>query len=89
MKFEHRGQHRVREVAVVGVPDADQGERVVAVVTAAANAPVTAEALVSFAREHVAPHKVPARIYFLTEIPRIGPGKFQKKALIAQLRDVS
>lgn len=75
----------VREVAVVGVPDADQGERVVAVVTAATNAPVTAEALASFAREHVAPHKVPARIVFMDEIPRTGPGKFKKKELARML----
>jgi malonyl-CoA/methylmalonyl-CoA synthetase len=77
----------VQEVAVVGVPDADQGERIVAAVTRKAAAGVTAEALRAHARAHLAPHKVPAEVVFIDEIPRTGPGKFKKKALIQQLVD--
>ncbi len=72
----------VTEVAVIGVPDADRGQAVVAVVTAAPEAAVSAEALRSFARQHLAPHKVPARVVLLDEIPRTGPGKFNKRELI-------
>jgi acyl-CoA synthetase (AMP-forming)/AMP-acid ligase II len=72
----------VQEVAVVGVPDADQGERIVAAVTPVADGAVSAEDLRGFARQHLAPHKTPARIVFLKEIPRTGPGKFKKKELI-------
>ena len=75
----------VQEVAVVGVPDADQGERVVAAVTRNAGAALTAEALQAFARKYLAPHKVPSRIVFVDEIPRTGPGKFKKKELIRRL----
>jgi malonyl-CoA/methylmalonyl-CoA synthetase len=75
----------VKEVAVVGMPDADQGERVVAVVTPAASVRSTSDELRSFVAEHLAPHKVPAEVIFLDEIPRTGPGKFSKKALIARL----
>jgi malonyl-CoA/methylmalonyl-CoA synthetase len=75
----------VQEVAVVGVPDADQGERVVAAVTLNPAAAATADALLRYAREHLAPHKVPASVVFIDEIPRTGPGKFKKKELITRL----
>ena len=76
---------QVQEVAVVGLPDADQGERVVAAITPAADTTLSAEDIRAFAREHLAPHKVPARIVFVDEIPRTGPGKFKKKELIERL----
>jgi acyl-CoA synthetase (AMP-forming)/AMP-acid ligase II len=76
----------VQEVAVIGLPDTDQGERVVAAVTPRAGAAVTPDALRVFARQHLAPHKIPAQIILVDDIPRIGPGKFKKKALIEQLR---
>jgi len=76
---------KVQDVAVVGVPDADQGERIVAAITPAAGAALTAEDLHAFARQHLAPHKVPSRVVFLDEIPRTGPGKFKKKELIERL----
>jgi len=75
----------VQEVAVVGVPDADQGERVVAAVTLMPGAAIGPEELRTYAREHLAPHKVPSRIALLDEIPRTGPGKFKKKELIRML----
>jgi malonyl-CoA/methylmalonyl-CoA synthetase len=75
----------VQEVAVVGLPDADQGERVVAAVTPVPESRVSPEALRTFARQHLAPHKVPADIVFVDEIPRTGPGKFKKKELIERL----
>jgi malonyl-CoA/methylmalonyl-CoA synthetase len=78
---------QVQEVAVVGVPDLDQGERVVAAVTLAPAATVTADDLRAFARHHLAPHKVPSRIVFVDEIPRTGPGKFKKKDLLRQLQE--
>jgi malonyl-CoA/methylmalonyl-CoA synthetase len=75
----------VEEVAVVGVPDADQGERIVAAVTAKRASEVTADGLRGYASTQLAPHKVPAEVVFMEEIPRTGPGKFKKKELIRQL----
>jgi acyl-CoA synthetase (AMP-forming)/AMP-acid ligase II len=75
----------VHEVAVVGIPDADQGERVVAAVTCGAESPVSADELRQFARAGLAPHKVPSEIVFFDEIPRTGPGKFSKRLLIERL----
>jgi malonyl-CoA/methylmalonyl-CoA synthetase len=76
---------QVQEVAVVGVPDADQGERIVAVVTLAAGADVSPDQLSAFARQHLAPHKTPSRVVFLEAIPRTGPGKVKKQELIHRL----
>lgn len=75
----------VQEVAVVGVFDADQGERVVAVVTLKEGSNASAEELRAHARQHLAPHKVPAQFVFIAEIPKTGPGKFKKKELAAKL----
>jgi malonyl-CoA/methylmalonyl-CoA synthetase len=87
VEIENCLQHhpQVQEVAVVGLPDADQGERVVAAITLAAGATLNAEDVRAFAREHLAPHKVPSRVVFVGEIPRAGPGKFKKKELISWL----
>lgn len=71
----------VQEVAVVGVPDADQGERVVAALTLIPGAAVDPEEVRAWARQHLAPHKVPSSVVFLDDIPRTGPGKFKKKEL--------
>jgi acyl-CoA synthetase (AMP-forming)/AMP-acid ligase II len=80
---------QVQEVAVVGFPDPDQGERVVAAITPAAGVRLSAEDIRAFAREHLAPHKVPSRVVFIDEIPRTGPGKCKKKELIERLRSPS
>jgi acyl-CoA synthetase (AMP-forming)/AMP-acid ligase II len=87
VEIENCLQHhpQVQEVAVVGLPDADQGERVVAAITPPAGAAPSAEDIRAFARQHLAPHKVPSRVVFVDEIPRTGPGKFKKKELIRRL----
>ncbi len=76
---------QVQEAALVGLPDADQGERVVAAVTPKPGCDISADDLRVFAKQHLAPHKTPAEYVFIDEIPRSGPGKFKKKELIARL----
>lgn len=76
-------QHpEVAEVAVVGIPDADRGEAVVAAITPVPGCSLREDELRRFARRHLAPHKVPARFVSFDEIPRTGPGKFKKRELI-------
>ncbi|MDB4983235.1 MAG: malonyl-CoA/methylmalonyl-CoA synthetase, partial [Myxococcales bacterium] len=80
------GEHpAVAEIAVVGVPDATWGERVTACVVARADAPLTLDALVAFARERLAPYKVPRALRLLPALPRNAMGKVQKKLLLAAL----
>lgn len=69
----------VREVAVVGVPDAEWGERLQAFIVGRA----TTEALRAAARAALAPHKVPKHFSFLEALPRGPTGKVLKRTLKA------
>lgn len=63
----------IREVAVVGVPDPEFGEAVCAVVVGE-EAPAL-EALRGWARDHLAPYKLPRRVIRLAALPRTDTGK--------------
>jgi malonyl-CoA/methylmalonyl-CoA synthetase len=77
----------VSEVAVVGLPDEAWGERVVACVVARAGVPAPdAASLRAFARERLAPYKVPKDVLFFSDLPKNALGKVVKPALAAQLR---
>jgi len=71
-------------VAVFGVPNAEFGEEVKAVVQlrpgVEANPAVAAE-LDNFARAHLARYKVPKSIDFIDELPRLPTGKLYKRLL--------
>jgi acyl-CoA synthetase (AMP-forming)/AMP-acid ligase II len=69
----------VDEVAVVGQPDDDLGERIVAYVVRAGS--VTAEDLVAHVADTLAPHKRPREVRFVDALPRNAMGKIQKSLL--------
>lgn len=77
----------VDEVAVVGVPDPDRGERVVAVVTLRPGTQIDVAAVLRHARATIAPHKGPAAVAVVAEMPQAAPGKFRQTDLIAALAD--
>ena len=68
------------ESAVVGVPDPDFGERVVAAVMPA-GAPPAEETVIAALKEQLAGYKVPKQIHFVDELPRNVMGKIQKNVL--------
>ncbi|HYT39861.1 MAG TPA: fatty acid--CoA ligase family protein, partial [Acidimicrobiia bacterium] len=72
----------VADVCVAGRPDAEWGQRVVAYVVPAvpADPPDLAE-LRAFAREQLAPAKLPREIVVLAAIPRTGGGKPLRRLL--------
>ena len=73
----------VAEVAVIGLPDDDFGERVVAaVVPVPGRLPDPAD-LLAFARQRLAPYKCPKDLRRVAELPRNAMGKVQKAALRA------
>ncbi|MFN8020779.1 MAG: AMP-binding protein [Acidimicrobiales bacterium] len=74
----------VLESAVIGVPDADFGEAVVAVVVARSGSTVDPSAVRLAAREHLAPFKVPKRVHVVDALPRNAMGKIEKAALRRQ-----
>ena len=74
----------VREVAVLGWPDADLGEQVVAAVVRE-DPTLTAFALIAFCRDHLAAYKKPRQVFFVETLPRNALGKIQKHLLTEQL----
>ncbi|HKS68878.1 MAG TPA: AMP-binding protein, partial [Ktedonobacterales bacterium] len=76
----------VAEAAVLGLPDSDLGEQVVAVVVPRAGQDPAAEDLVDFCRERLASYKKPRRVIFAASLPRNALGKVQKHLLAAHLR---
>ncbi|MER7466188.1 AMP-binding protein [Streptomyces sp. NPDC097981] len=70
---------RVSEAAVVGVPDADLGQRIVAFVVAEG---VTGAELTDFVAAHLSVHKRPREVRFVPAVPRNAMGKPQKKLLL-------
>jgi long-chain acyl-CoA synthetase len=78
------GHPKVADVAVVGVPHAEMGEAVQAVVEAAPGiqpSRALAEELIAFARERMAHYTVPRGIDFIEEMPRLPTGKLYKRGL--------
>jgi len=69
----------VREAAVIGEPDEDLGERIVAFVVPGAE--VEEGALVEHVADLLAPHKRPRAVCFVDELPRNAMGKVVKGKL--------
>jgi malonyl-CoA/methylmalonyl-CoA synthetase len=74
----------VAEVAVVGLPDPDFGERVVAAVVRD-DPDLSAEKVVDFCREDLASYKKPRQVVFVDALPRNALGKVLKHELRREL----
>jgi malonyl-CoA/methylmalonyl-CoA synthetase len=75
---EHIG---VKDCAVVGLPDEEWGQRIAAAVVkqpGAAGDVLDADALAAFAKERLAPYKLPREWCFLGDLPRNAMGKVVK-----------
>lgn len=78
------GHPSIRDVAVIGIPDADWGETIVAVVQPVAGVE-PGDALIdeftAYAREHLASYKTPRRWEFSDDLPRTEAGKLYKRKI--------
>ncbi len=79
----------VAEVAVVGVPDATWGERIVACVVPREGREEECgeERLRAFAKERLASYKVPREVAVMGDLPRNALGKVLKRELARRLTD--
>ncbi len=72
----------VREAAVLGTPDDDLGERILAfIVPRDPNAPPSRAALEERVARELTPHKRPREVHFVEALPRNPMGKVQKARL--------
>ena len=71
----------VSEAAVLGVADADLGERIVAWVVCRDGAAVEAPELIDHVAGALTPHKRPREVRFVQSLPRNAMGKVQKRLL--------
>jgi malonyl-CoA/methylmalonyl-CoA synthetase len=74
----------VAESAVIGIPDADFGEAVVAVVVGKPGHALDEAAMIAALKADIASFKVPKRVHFVADLPRNAMGKVQKNVLRAQ-----
>ncbi|MGV7577171.1 acyl-CoA synthetase [Mycobacterium kansasii] len=74
------GHPDVAEVAVVGFPDADLGQRIVAYVVGSANP----DDLIQFVAQQLSVHKRPREVRIVESLPRNALGKVLKKQLLSE-----
>jgi acyl-CoA synthetase (AMP-forming)/AMP-acid ligase II len=75
----------VADVAVVGPPDDEWGQVIVAVVVPTAGADVGEDELREFARARLRTSKTPDRIVFRPDLPRTDSGKLIRRAVLADV----
>jgi malonyl-CoA/methylmalonyl-CoA synthetase len=76
--LEHPG---VAEAAVTGEPDPDLGERIVAWLVAAGDAPPSEQEVADHVARLLTPHKRPRLVHYVDALPRNDLGKVMKHAL--------
>ncbi len=69
---------KIKDVQVIGVPDKQYGEEIMAFVILKDGMTLTADELKDYIRSHVAKHKTPRHIAFVTEFPMNAAGKIMK-----------
>jgi len=77
----------IAECAVVGVPDAEWGERVGAAIVLAPCAELDLASLRAWGRAFVAAHKLPSQLLVLESLPRNAMGKVVKPAVTALFKN--
>lgn len=69
------------DVAVIGVPDDQYGEAVVAVCVAGGERVPSGDELIAFCRDRIAGYKIPRRYEFVDQLPKNPSGKLLKREL--------
>jgi malonyl-CoA/methylmalonyl-CoA synthetase len=78
----------VLESAVIGLPHADFGEAVTALLVSNGSTPITEEYVLQALRPRLARFKQPKRVLLIDSMPRNAMGKVQKEKLRQQYRDL-
>ena len=79
--YEHP---KVQDAVVAGIPNPKSGELVKAYVVLKEGQAATAEEIIGFCRERLAPYKVPRQVEFRAELPKTLVGKFLRRVLVEE-----
>jgi fatty acid CoA ligase FadD36 len=71
----------VQEAAVVGLPDEDLGQRIVAFVVGSSD--LKTDDLINYVAQELSIHKRPREVRLVEELPRNAMGKVLKKQLLS------
>lgn len=71
----------IDDVAVLGTPDPDMGERVTAFVVRTPGSDIEADEIIAWCRDRLSHFKCPAEVRFVDEMPRLPTGKLLKRLL--------
>ena len=82
-----RSHPAVRDAAVVGVPDEQWGQRVVAAVVTHENVPFDEADVIAHVRARLGSHKCPERLVVFPQLPHTDTGKIIRRALVEPLRE--
>lgn len=82
-----REHDSIADCAVVGVPDAEWGERVAGALVLRLGSSLDLEGLRLWAKERLAAHKIPSRLLTLDELPRNAMGKVTKPVIAKLFSD--
>jgi len=80
---------KVMEVGVAGIPDPYRGETVKAWVVLKAGETATEEEIRAYAKEKLAPFKVPTHVEFRSELPKTTVGKILRRELVRQHKEAA
>ena len=69
------------DAGIIGVPDSEWGERIIAVVVPKPDAAITEKDIINFVGEKLASYKKPKMVYFVDELPYSPSGKMLKRVL--------
>ncbi len=87
LENELMGHPKIREAAVIGVPDPRWSERPLACVVLEEGESMSGEEVIDYLTPRVAKWQVPDAVVFIDEVPKTSVGKFSKKTLRERFAD--
>jgi fatty-acyl-CoA synthase len=87
LENELMGHPKIREAAVIGVPDAKWSERPLACVVLEEGQTMTKQEVIDHLASTVAKWQLPDDVEFIDEVPKTSVGKFSKKTLRERFAD--